>query len=181
MGLSYGALVAERYAIAHPNNTRSVVLDSVVMQDGGDPFYAPSLHAAGGVMQLSCEKHSCGWDPSADLYKVLGEDFAGPAIFNALIYVTAQKIYVWHLVKAIHAAANGKPKKLERKIAIPNKGYISAHKYSVGLFLATVCADMDFPWSAKAGLKECKKAAREGAAAIDLDKVLPFKRKTARQ
>ncbi len=182
MGLSYGTLQAERFAIAYPHRTRSLVLDSVVPQDGGDAYYAAGLHESGRVMREVCAEQNCGYDPAADLSKILAEGADGVAIFNALLFATQQRPHVFRVVEAIHAAANGEPETLNRQIKIPNSGYTPAREYSAALFLATVCTDMRFPWgSSKAALKGRMKAAREGADAIDRAKLFPFDRKTARR
>ena len=50
-GVSYGTKVAEDYAAAYPQNVEALVLDSVVLPEGPDPFQRSTLTTAPRVLQ----------------------------------------------------------------------------------------------------------------------------------
>jgi pimeloyl-ACP methyl ester carboxylesterase len=58
-GVSYGTKVAEDYAAAYPNNVEALVLDSVVLPEGPDPFQRSTLASAPRVMRDLCAKKAC--------------------------------------------------------------------------------------------------------------------------
>ncbi len=181
MGFSYGTFEAQRYAIAYPARTVTLTLDGVVPQDGGDAFYTPALHETGRVLREVCTEKNCGYDPAADLNKIVVAGMDGVAIFNALLFATLKRPYVYGLIKAIHKAANGNKRPLRQQIKIYPADPTPASEYSVGLFLATMCTDMRFPYgTSKAPLTSRPAAIREGVNEIDPAALYPFDRNTAR-
>ena len=75
-GISYGAFVAERYALAHPGRTRAVVLDSVVPQEGVELLERVPLRATARVLRTVCADagrpcSAAGGDPVGDLRRVV--------------------------------------------------------------------------------------------------------------
>jgi pimeloyl-ACP methyl ester carboxylesterase len=58
-GVSYGTKVAEDYAAAYPNNVEAMVLDSVVLPEGPDPFQRSTLSNAPRVLRDLCAKSAC--------------------------------------------------------------------------------------------------------------------------
>src|SRR5947208_1854706 len=58
-GVSYGTFVAEHYALAHPEHVRRLVLDSVVPQEGIDPFQLETIHAVPRVLRAACAERHC--------------------------------------------------------------------------------------------------------------------------
>jgi pimeloyl-ACP methyl ester carboxylesterase len=58
-GVSYGTKVAEDYAAAYPNNVEALVLDSVVLPDGPDPFQRSTLTNAPRVLRDLCSHKAC--------------------------------------------------------------------------------------------------------------------------
>ncbi|MCW3002084.1 MAG: alpha/beta hydrolase, partial [Conexibacter sp.] len=58
-GVSYGTKVAEDYAAAYPDHVESLVLDSVVLPEGPDPFQRSSLSSAPRVLTDLCAKNAC--------------------------------------------------------------------------------------------------------------------------
>lgn len=180
MGVSYGTFVAQRYAIAHPDNTDKVVLDSVVPQDGGDPFYAASLRGSGDVMRQACAAHNCGYDPASDLQTLLGRGTDGVPIFNALLADTYGKPVVYPLVEALHAAVSGDTKPLQRQTRVRHGNLPSAEEFSAALLYATVCTDMHYPWGNSASPVDGRMAAAQAEAnALPVQDLLPFDARTA--
>jgi pimeloyl-ACP methyl ester carboxylesterase len=58
-GVSYGTKVAEDYAAAYPQNVEALVLDSVVLPEGPDPFQRSTLTGAPRVLQQLCANGAC--------------------------------------------------------------------------------------------------------------------------
>ncbi|HWH93299.1 MAG TPA: alpha/beta hydrolase [Baekduia sp.] len=58
-GVSYGTKVAEDYAAAYPNNVEALVLDSVVLPEGPDPFQRSTLSGAPRVLRDLCADNAC--------------------------------------------------------------------------------------------------------------------------
>ncbi|HEY6758735.1 MAG TPA: alpha/beta hydrolase [Baekduia sp.] len=58
-GVSYGTKVAEEYAAAYPQNVEALVLDSVVLPEGPDPFQRSTLTSAPRVLKDLCAKNAC--------------------------------------------------------------------------------------------------------------------------
>jgi len=58
-GTSYGTKVALQYAERHPQNVEALVLDSVVVPDGPEPFYTPTFRAIPGVLRELCAGGEC--------------------------------------------------------------------------------------------------------------------------
>ncbi|HWI71909.1 MAG TPA: alpha/beta fold hydrolase [Baekduia sp.] len=58
-GVSYGTKVAEDYAAAYPQNVEALVLDSVVLPEGPDPFQRSTLTGAPRVLKDLCAGSAC--------------------------------------------------------------------------------------------------------------------------
>jgi pimeloyl-ACP methyl ester carboxylesterase len=58
-GVSYGTKVAEDYAAAYPQNVEALVLDSVVLPEGPDPFQRSTLVGAPRVLKDLCKGSAC--------------------------------------------------------------------------------------------------------------------------
>jgi pimeloyl-ACP methyl ester carboxylesterase len=58
-GVSYGTKVAEDYAATYPNNVEALVLDSVVLPEGPDPFQRSTLRDAPRVLRDLCAAKAC--------------------------------------------------------------------------------------------------------------------------
>jgi pimeloyl-ACP methyl ester carboxylesterase len=58
-GVSYGTKVAEDYAAAYPQNVEALVLDSVVLPEGPDPFQRSTLAGAPRVLEDLCAGKAC--------------------------------------------------------------------------------------------------------------------------
>jgi pimeloyl-ACP methyl ester carboxylesterase len=69
-GTSYGTKVAEEYAERYPQHVESLVLDSVVLPDGPEPFSIPTFQAIGSVLGELCANNACAGitsNPVADI------------------------------------------------------------------------------------------------------------------
>jgi pimeloyl-ACP methyl ester carboxylesterase len=73
VAIGYGAYVAQRYALSHPDRVERLVLDSPVDAAGADPLERDSLAAVRRVLALICAK-GCGFtrDPLADTARLSG-------------------------------------------------------------------------------------------------------------
>ncbi len=73
LGVSYGTKVALAYAKAHPANTRSMILDSVLPTDEPGSFDIEGLSALRGSMKILCPGRRCssvGGNPLAKLERL---------------------------------------------------------------------------------------------------------------
>lgn len=206
-GVSYGTYTAARYALAHPNRVNRLVLDSVVPHvdpDRDEAMYLVALRASARVLREVCTvAPRCGFDPAADLAKVVraGRDGTpdgtpdGTTLFDRLVtYGFVDRTYrnpaaitlpdgrqVGDIVGAIHAAARGDGARLAEIVALLDSGGDPIEQYSSGLHIATICTDMRFPW----GDSATPRAAREPALERRIGKlrraeVWPFDRASAR-
>jgi pimeloyl-ACP methyl ester carboxylesterase len=69
-GTSYGTKVAEEYAERYPEYVESLVLDSVVLPNGPEPFSIPTFQAIGSVLGELCSNNACAGittNPLADI------------------------------------------------------------------------------------------------------------------
>jgi pimeloyl-ACP methyl ester carboxylesterase len=69
-GTSYGTKVAEEYAERYPQHVESLVLDSVVLPDGPEPFSIPTFQAISSVLGELCSNNACAGitsNPLADI------------------------------------------------------------------------------------------------------------------
>jgi pimeloyl-ACP methyl ester carboxylesterase len=58
-GTSYGTKVAEAYAERYPQYVESLVLDSVVLPNGPEPFSIPTFQAISAVLGELCSNNAC--------------------------------------------------------------------------------------------------------------------------
>ncbi len=69
-GTSYGTKVAEEYAERYPQYVESLVLDSVVLPNGPEPFSIPTFQAISSVLGELCSNNACAGittNPIADV------------------------------------------------------------------------------------------------------------------
>jgi pimeloyl-ACP methyl ester carboxylesterase len=165
-GISYGVLVAERYALAHPRQTRGLVLDSVVPQEGVELLDRVPLRATARVLRAVCAEPAprCASDPARDLAAVTAARTAlGPTLFDAL---TALSIGVPRLdgVPALLRRARAGDLAPLRQLLRQTRREAAAPVglFSAGLHAATLCADGPAPWP---GGPEAGAAARTAALA----------------
>ncbi len=185
-GASYGAFTAERYALAHPGRVRRIVLDSVVPQQDADPLYLASMHRAAFVLRQACLRQHCGYDPAAELARVIARYGYAVRIFDIMVILSIidprlASPSIGFLAR-LHQAANGSPGPLRDLI----NGFYSGTPvrplvYSSGLHAATLCADIpDMPWGdAAAPLAGRKVALARAIQRIPASATWPFPPATA--
>jgi pimeloyl-ACP methyl ester carboxylesterase len=162
-GVSYGTFTAERYAIAHPKNTRKLVLDSVLPHHAtaGVSLYLTGMTAEARVLRDACTAApACGYDPADDLASVVRSRGTadGVKIFDMIVtYEFLDPTYRdinaggaipngGDLIGALHAARLGNPARLDALMTNLAPGGDDPAAFSSGLHAATLCADQRFPW-----------------------------------
>jgi pimeloyl-ACP methyl ester carboxylesterase len=147
LGTSYGAFVAERYALGHPRTTARLVLDSVVPEEGAELLYRTALRATARVLRDVCRARSCPGDPVADLAAIVRrEPDAAVPLFDALVAFSIGAPAFPGVPEALHAARRGARRHLDRVIAVGSAHDATARDLSSGLHAATLCADSPAPW-----------------------------------
>ena len=179
-GVSYGTLVAERYAIAHPSRVARLVLDSVVPHDGADPFELANAHASARVLRALCRARRCPGDPAADLAYVVRQRPVGPALLNALTVDAVLDPSYASIPEALHYARRGAWRPLNGLLARLGPGErVSPELLSQGLHASTLCADSRMPWGDSAAPLAGRAAAvRRAAERIPPRAAWPFDRAT---
>jgi pimeloyl-ACP methyl ester carboxylesterase len=177
-GVSYGTLAAERYALAHPDRVRRLVLDSVVPHDGSFELLAAQMRRTGAVLRLACRTGPrCVGDPADDLAAIVRARHNGTALLEALFNLgTVDWSYrtLFDVPRLLHEARLGNGRGLEAMVAArAGGGSISADELSAGLRASELCADGRWPLAGRA------EALRRAVERLPLRAVWPFDRTTA--
>ena len=185
-GVSYGTFTAEQYALTYPNRVRRLVLDSAVTQQDADPLYVESMHRAAFVLRQACARQHCGYDPAAELARVIARYGYAVRLFDILVILS---IIDPHLASPriafltrLHQAAAGNPGPLRSLVTGLYGGPpVPPQVYSSGLHAATLCADLeDMPWGTAAAPLSIRAAALGRAVArIPASATWPFPTSTA--
>lgn len=180
-GSSYGALFAERYALAHPDRVARLVLDSVIPHDGLDLTQTASFPRAAQVLAMACKEVRCTTDPARDLAQIVRARNNGPEMLNILTGLTSGKPRLAELPAILHTAAGGDYTTLDALIEAEHKGAaVEASHLSQGLHTASVCQDVLRPWATAATPLADRAAAIARAVASLPDRAFyPFDRNTA--
>jgi pimeloyl-ACP methyl ester carboxylesterase len=180
-GVSYGSYVAERFALAHPDQVSRLVLDSVVPAWNVDPFQLDTMRRTAAVLRDACAAQGCAADPAADLAVVVRRYHDGPALLDTLVALSIGAPSFPGVPAALHAAAAGRPAALDALMARVRAAQSAPADYlSQGLHASTLCADLPMPW----GGPETPLAARPPALAravarLSTAQVWPFDQATA--
>jgi pimeloyl-ACP methyl ester carboxylesterase len=145
-GVSYGTYVAERYALAHPDAVRGLVLDSVVPHAGVNVFSDTPMQATPRVLHAACP--SCPGDPAADLRTEIAAHHDGPQMLDVLTALSISHPHLKIAIDLLHAAAAGHRTgllRLQRGVERRERSY-PANLLSQGLHAGTLCADTPTPW-----------------------------------
>ncbi|MER7847048.1 alpha/beta fold hydrolase [Kitasatospora sp. NPDC096077] len=147
-GVSYGTVVAERYAFAHPTRVARLVLDSVAPPGGFDPLDLAAMPATARVLRAACQATGCTTDPAADLAATVRRYGDGAQILSALTGFEFIDPDFGGFPEALHEAAAGRPAKLQDLFALVHQvvDAAPAEELSQGLHSAALCADSRFPW-----------------------------------
>jgi pimeloyl-ACP methyl ester carboxylesterase len=178
-GISYGTYVGERYGLAHPSHVSKLVLDSVVPQVGEIDLGVAEFAAVRRVLRSVCG-NSC----VVDLAAVVRRYQVGPQLFDALTFDSiADPTYrkFWNVPAALHAAAHGHRKQLDRFLAaaLHYQRYPAA-LLDQGLHASTLCADWRYPWGTSAAPLAGRAAKlRAAVARLPASRLYPFDRRTA--
>lgn len=200
MGVSYGTYVAERYATAHPDRVRRLILDSVVPQRGIDPFFRANMRRAGVVLRRACRSSRCetvSGDPAADLNRLVrSKPFAGkvpgkrhklkvdgPAIFDWLTSISSfSPEDLPRFQRAVTGALRGDRGPILRvgDRASRLSSVTPAASLSMGLHSATLCADTTLPFPIRSPFANRRAALKRAVSRIGSREVFPFDRRTVR-
>jgi pimeloyl-ACP methyl ester carboxylesterase len=161
-GISYGTLVAQRYALAHPSRTRALVLDSVVPQEGAELLERVPIAATTRVLRTVCARAAaearagarhagrCAGDPARDLAAVVVRTPAlGPPLLDALTELSIGVPRLGPIPALLHRARAGDLgplRALLRRIRTEERSPPVA-QFSSGLHAATLCVDSPTPWT----------------------------------
>jgi pimeloyl-ACP methyl ester carboxylesterase len=205
-GVSYGTKVQLAYAAAFPQRVERMVLDSVVQLEGPDPLLRDSFVAVPRVLRELCRSAFCRGvtsDPTADMAAAVGRMADGP--LTGRVYdlkgkrrqasVDSAKLFTLLLIgdfeaqlrtvvpSAVRSAALGDPAPLLRMADLieppTNPQAPELTEFSTGLWLATVCAELPFPWDPDAPESERRSQAIARAAGLDAAQFMPFSNTTA--
>jgi pimeloyl-ACP methyl ester carboxylesterase len=200
-GVSYGTKVALAYAQAHPDHVERVVLDSVVLPEGPDPLYRPSLRALKRVLPALCSAGACRgitrhpWHDVAALatrlrHRALRGRVIGADGRSRRAQVTEADLFALLLdgdeilslrsdvPSAVHSALRGDARPLLRltnpDLASRGSDASSGIRFSEALYAATSCEEMPFPWSRTAPISDRPAAVRHALAAEPAGTFAPF-------
>jgi len=203
MGTSYGTYVAEHYARRFPTHVSRLILDSVVPQENIDPLLRVHMKRTGYVLRKICANGACGFntDPAKDLARLVAKPprrgtVPVPGKEDLKLTVKGATLIDWlttfssflpqsmpGAALAIHQAARGNYKGVftlgysARSFA----GYAKASQLSWGLHAATLCSDLELPYSIASPSRASRLAAvNRGLARLPGKSFYPFDKATAR-
>jgi pimeloyl-ACP methyl ester carboxylesterase len=205
-GVSYGTKVELAYAAAFPQRVERMVLDSVVQLEGPDPLLRDSFRAVPRVLRELCRSGFCRTvtsDPVADLVATVRRMANGPLTGNAYgvdgkksrLSIDSAQLFTLLLIgdferglrgvvpSAVRSAAQGDNAPLLRLMKLieppPNPQAPELTEFSTGLWLATVCAELPFPWDPDAPESERRSQAIARVGGLDPAQFDPFANTTA--
>ena len=150
-GVSYGTFVAARYAIAHPQNVRALVLDSVLPHtdpQADEALYVTGMQATARVLRAACSDLACGFDPADDLAWVVRHGADPVKVWDAIVTYEFVDPEYQRMLTALHEARQGDSTALDSLVTSMHQGGAApAEVFSSGLHAATLCADLRFPWT----------------------------------
>lgn len=194
---SYGTKLALAYAAAYPQRVERLVLDSVVLPEGVDPFQRSTLAAIPRVMRAICRDRGCRFtrDPAADVAALAQRLAHGPLHGRALdgrgtphrLRLTEADLLTLlldgdfdrfvraGLPAAVHDAAAGDPAPLLRiEARVAEAGAVTTSDDSDAVYVATTCQDGQVPWAAGTPTAARPAAVDAAFAAIAASAFLPF-------
>jgi pimeloyl-ACP methyl ester carboxylesterase len=201
-GVSYGTKVAEAYAAAYPNNVEALVLDSVVLPEGPDPFQRSTLSNAQRVLRDLCAGNACRGatdNVKSDLAKMAAklrksalrgkvtESSSGrrvsftmdqTGLLDILLAGDLNPTLRAELPGSMRAALRGDASPLLR-LSVRSEGLTTGLQSagsgsSDALFLATTCEEAPFAWTRTAGADQRAQEITAASRAIPRDQLGPF-------
>lgn len=198
---SYGTKVALLYAATYPERVERLVLDSVVLPDGIDPWQRSTLASIPRVLRSICAG-SCRFtrDPAADLaalaHRLGRRSLRGPVLDGrgrshraslvepellALLLTGDFDPYLRAaLPAAVRSALNGDPAPLLRLLVGAGAGAPNLGSDSDAVYVATTCQDGFVPWAVGTPLDARRAAVDAAAAGIPSRDFAPFDRASVR-
>jgi len=179
LGVSYGTFVAAHYAIAHPDVTARLVLDSVLPHDGIDPLSTGVFAAVPRVLTDACRAAArCTSDPVDDVREVVRRYGDGVGLLDLITTMSIVDPTFSELLPALAEAASGRPDELlALQAAYRDGSATAAEQLSQGLHASALCTDLTFPWGGSDAPLEGRQRALAAAAATA--RVDPFDLATA--
>ncbi|MDO8186213.1 alpha/beta fold hydrolase [Conexibacter sp. JD483] len=204
-GVSYGTKVALDYAARYPQHVSRLILDSVVLPEGVDPFMRSTLTAVPRVLrQLCAGRSACRFtrDAGADLGRLVAK-IGRDGVLRGVRYdgrgrARTVKITREHLLgllvqgdfdpfsriavpAAVRSALEGDTAPLAKLLGGQQTGLDSDSGDSDALFVATTCEDGGVPWPAGTPIGQREQAYRTLLAALPAASLAPFDRDTLRR
>ncbi|WP_187369417.1 alpha/beta fold hydrolase [Baekduia soli] len=206
-GVSYGTKVALAYAAAHPANVSALILDSVVLPEGPDPFQRSTLSTAPRVLRELCANRACARatpDVTGDLTRMAAKLRKSPLRGRIVLTSGRRAAYSMNqtglldillagdLNPTLRAELPGSMRAALRGDAAPllrlsvrseglTTGFQSAGGDSDALFLATTCEEAAFPWTRTASTEQRATEVTAAANQIPRAQLGPFSPKAALQ
>jgi pimeloyl-ACP methyl ester carboxylesterase len=178
-GISYGSYVGERYALAHPDRVKRIVLDSIVPHVGQTDLGVVEFRATARVLSSVC-----GAACVADLAAVVRARHNGAQLLDALTLLS--------IVDPTYQSSFDVPRLLREARAGDLTGLNSflatAHRWNQtpaaaldqGLHASALCADWRYPWGSSAAPLAGREASlRQAVAKLPASSLGPFDRATA--
>ncbi|MGZ4180523.1 MAG: alpha/beta fold hydrolase [Solirubrobacteraceae bacterium] len=179
-GVSYGTFVAERYALAYPQQVARLVLDSVVPQEGVDATYLAALQATARVLRSACAEQHCGFDPVRDVATIVRTQRDGPELLDTLVAESVGFPSFAGVLGALHAAARGDLGPLNRFFVAVHRGDTApAAILSQGLHESALCAELAPSWDPASSSAARTLTVTRAVAHLRRDELYPWDRATA--
>jgi len=207
-GVSYGTKVALAYAAAHPAQVESLVLDSVVLPEGPDPFQRSTLSGSTRMLRDLCADTACRaatTNAAGDLSRLAAKLRRGAlrgkvvttsgrseslsltqnGLLDILLAGDLNPTLRAELPGSMRAALEGDAQPILR-LSVRSEGLTTGLQSagtgsSDALFLATTCEEQPFPWVREAGVNERAIEATVAAQQIPRAQLGPFSPKAALQ
>jgi pimeloyl-ACP methyl ester carboxylesterase len=202
IGVSYGTFVAQAYAARYPTHVERVLLDSVLDVAGWDPFYRDIFGAVPRVLEAVC-RQTCPIftkDAVADLARLVkrlqrgalhghvtlpnGHRHASALtrqeLFFTLISGDLDELLRASFPGAVKSALRGDLDPILRlkRHASVSEGSGSPRDFSSGLYAATTCEEIPFPWARFSDPASRFGPISAAIAQIPEDALYPFDRAT---
>jgi pimeloyl-ACP methyl ester carboxylesterase len=170
IGVSYGTFVAQAYAARYPTHVDRVLLDSILGVGGWDPFYHDMFHAIPRVLRTVCGTTCRRFtrDPVADVARLVARLARRPLrgrvtlangrrrraeltrqdLFFTVVSGDLDDVSRAAFPAAVTSALRGDSApilRLERRANVDESGG-SPREFSSGLYAATTCEEIPFPW-----------------------------------